>query len=73
MPFNRIPRVLSCSCERFAISLGDELWPVSDLAFDRATIGNSERTSFPGWLRAGIIAVMTKEIAGMLALETPTR
>jgi len=33
-----------------------------------ATTGNSERTaSFPGWRRTGMIAMMTKETAGMPA------
>jgi hypothetical protein len=49
--------------------------PLFDLALI-ASIGKSERAgsiaSFHGWQRAGIFAVMTKETAGMFALEMST-
>jgi hypothetical protein len=49
-----------------------------DLAVDRnkqqfRTDGIDSSISFPGRQRAGTIAVMTKEIAGMRALEKSTR
>jgi hypothetical protein len=49
--------------------------PPFDLAFDRnkrqfRTDGIDSSISFPGWQRAGTKAVMTKETAGMLSLET---
>jgi len=49
--------------------------PPFDPAFDRnkrqfRTGGIDSSIAFPGWQRAGTRAVMTKETAGMLALET---
>ena len=49
--------------------------PPFDPAFDRnkrqfRTGGIDSSIAFPGWHRAGTRAVMTKETAGMLALET---
>jgi hypothetical protein len=49
--------------------------PPFDPAFDRnkrqfRTGRIDSSIAFPGWQRAGTRAVMTKETAGMLALET---
>jgi hypothetical protein len=74
MPFSSISGVLSSNCERLAITLGNEtrlrlIWLLTATNGKSGRAGSMGFISFLGWQRAGKFAVMTKETAGMPALE----